>query len=99
MDLKLKYTNLKNASSLFMINDEFISGDYSKYIVDEKYILKIIVEKIICKEDNLQINIVRLLTKTDENIKKSKEIRIRGAEELVKNPLHVDPVELPGGGG
>lgn len=80
-DLKLKYTNLANAPSIFMIDDEIISGDYSEYIVDEKYILKIMVEKVVDKEANLQVNMVRLLTKSEENIKKSKEIRIRGREE------------------
>jgi len=64
-----------------MIDNEIISGEYNKYIVDEKYILKIIVEKIENKEENLQVNIVRLLTKTEENIKKSKQIWIRGTEE------------------
>jgi hypothetical protein len=83
-DLKLKYTNLTNDSSVFMINDEFISGNYSKYIVDENYILKIIVEKISNKEENLHVNIVRLLTRTEENIIKSKEIILRAAVELLQ---------------
>lgn len=82
-DLKLKYTNLTNTSSIFMLDNEIISGDYSKYIVDENYILKIIIEKIDNKEENLQVNIIRLLTKTEENIKKSKQIWIRGTEELM----------------
>lgn len=82
-DLKLKYTNLTNTSSIFMIDNEIINGDYSKCIVDENYILKIIVEKIDNKEENLQVNIIRLLTKTEENIKKSKQIWIRGTEELM----------------
>lgn len=52
-------------------------------IVDENYILKIIIEKIDNKEENLQVNIIRLLTKTEENIKKSKQIWIRGTKELM----------------
>ena len=79
--LKLKYTNLTNTPTIFMIDNEIISGDYNKYIVDEKYILKIIVEKVENRKENLQVNIVRLLTKTEENIKKSKQIWIRGTEE------------------
>lgn len=82
-DLKLKYTNRTNAASIFMIDNEIISGDYSKYIIDENYILKIVVEKIDNNEENLQVNIIRLLTKTEENIKKSKQIWIRGTEELM----------------
>ena len=82
-DLKLKYTNLTKTSSILMIDNEIINGDYSKYIVDENYILKIIVEKIDNKEENLQVNVIRLLTKTEENIKKSKQIWLRGTEELM----------------
>ena len=82
VDLKLKYTNVTNAASIFMIDNEIISGDYSKYIVDVNYILNITVEKIDNKEENLQVNIIRLLTKTEANIKKSKQIWLRGKEEL-----------------
>jgi hypothetical protein len=82
-DLKLKYTNLINAPSIFMIDNEIISEDYNKCIVDEKYILKIIVEKVVIKEESLQVNIIRLLTKTEANIRKSKEISIRGKEDIM----------------
>lgn len=82
-DLKLKYTTLPNISSIFMIDNEIADGDYGKCIVDEKYILKIIVEKIVNKEEDLEVNIIRLLTKTEENIKKSKQIWIRGTEDLM----------------
>jgi len=82
-DLKLKFTKPTSTPSIFMLDNEIISGDYSKYIVDENYILKIIIEKIDNKEENLQVNIIRLLTKTEENIKKSKQIWIRGTEELL----------------
>lgn len=80
-DLKLKYINLTNTPSIFMIDNEIINGDYSKCIVDENYILKIIVEKIDHKEENLQVNMIRLLTKTEENIKKSKQIWLRGTKK------------------
>ena len=33
--LKNKYTNLKNKSVVFMINENIINADYDKYIVDE----------------------------------------------------------------
>jgi len=77
-DIKLKYTNLKNSPALFVIDNEIINADYGKYLVDENYVLKISVEKIENKEDKLKINIVKVLTKSADNIQKSKEIRIRG---------------------
>lgn len=82
-DLKLKYKTQGNTSTIFMIDNDIIKGDYSKCIVDEKYILRILVDKIENKEENLQVDIIRLLTKTEENIKKSKEIIIRGREEVI----------------
>ena len=78
-DLKLKYTNLKNKPSIFMIDNNIINGDYSKCIVDANYILEIIVEIIEDKEENLKINLIKIKTKTDENIRelKTKHIRLR----------------------
>jgi Rps23 Pro-64 3,4-dihydroxylase Tpa1-like proline 4-hydroxylase len=84
-DLKLKYTSLSNIPTIFMIGDQVISENYDKYFVDDNYILKIIVEKVENKAENLEFNLIRLLPKTEENIRKSKEIRIRGTEEIAIN--------------
>ncbi|MCX6237843.1 MAG: hypothetical protein NTY07_09855 [Bacteroidia bacterium] len=81
-DLKSKYTNLNKASTIFLIDNQVINGEYDKYLVDEKYIFQIIVEKVESKAENLEFNLVKLLTRTEENIKKSKEIRLRGTEEI-----------------
>lgn len=82
-DLKLKYTNLGEIPSVFMINNVIVYGNYSKCIVDEKYILNITVENFVNKGENLNFNIIKLVTRTEENIKKSKEIMIRGINELI----------------
>jgi hypothetical protein len=79
-DLKIKYTELKKGSTFFMIDNEIINDDYDKYLVDENYIFRIFVEKIENKKERLKFNLVRIMTKTEENIRKSKEIRIRGTE-------------------
>ena len=76
-DLVKKYTNLKNEIVIFMIDNELIKDDYEKYIVDEKYIFKIIVDTI------GNVDVVRLLTRFKENIDKSTQIRIRGLEEVL----------------
>lgn len=77
-DLKSKYTNLKNEPTIFMINNEIIKEDYDKCIVDENYLLNISIEKIDLDKEKLHFRFIKILTKTEENIKKSKEIRIRG---------------------
>lgn len=75
-NLKLKYTNIKDNSTIFKIDDEVINADYENNLVDENYILKIIVEKFENKNEKLNINFINLITKSEENIKKSKEIII-----------------------
>jgi hypothetical protein len=80
-DLKSKYTDLKYSSTIFIIDNETIIADYDNYLVDENFILQIIVEKIDNKQEKLKFNIVKLITRIEENIKKSKEIRVRGIED------------------
>jgi len=84
-NLKLKYTNIKENSTIFLIDNEVINADYEKFLIDQNYILKIELEKIDNKAENLNLNIIKLLTKSEENIRKSKEIRIRGENEFTIN--------------
>ena len=81
----MKYTNIKDNSTIFKIDDEVINADYENNLVDENYILKIIVEKFENKNEKLNVNFINLITKSEENIKKSKEIRIRGKDEFAIN--------------
>lgn len=60
-DLKLKYTNLKENSTIFRIDDQIADADYEKYLINENNILEIIVEKFENKKEKLKINIVSLL--------------------------------------
>jgi len=82
-DLVEKYTNIKSGHTIFMIDNDFIKDDYDQCLVDEKYLLKIIVDTIEKGKEN--VNVVRLLTKSKENIEKAKEIRIRGLGEIALN--------------
>jgi hypothetical protein len=84
-NLKLKYTNIKENSIIFQVDDEIINVDYDKYLVDENYILSIVVEKFENQNEKLNLNFIKLVTKSVENIKKSKEIRIRGKDETALN--------------
>ena len=83
-DLEQKYTNLRNGITVFMIDDDIIKEDYDQYLVDENYILKIIVDTIEMKKEKATVNVVRLLTKSKENIEKSEKIYIRGLGETKK---------------
>ncbi|NNE27795.1 MAG: hypothetical protein HKN09_13195 [Saprospiraceae bacterium] len=77
--LKRKYVDEKYKSSLFMIDNKVIDDDYDSYMIDEKYIMKIEVEFIQNEKERLGINIIHLITRSEQNIKKENEILIRGS--------------------
>ena len=66
-----------------MIDGSIINADYDKYMVDESYLLTLIVDKIENSKENISLGLIKLVTKSAENIKKSKEIRIRGTEVAI----------------
>jgi hypothetical protein len=77
-DLEKKYVKSSTRNFIFMIDNEIIHGDYDKLIVDEKYILKIVVDTM--RHDKPDLDIIRLITRTKENIEKSKQIFLRGLD-------------------
>jgi hypothetical protein len=84
-DLKKKYLDIDKIPTIFMLDNEIIQNDYDKYFIDENYILKIIVERIDNKEESLRYNLIRLLTRTKDNIIIDREIRIRGKESKMSD--------------
>lgn len=77
-NLKLKYTNLKDNSIIFQIDNEIINANYENFLVDENNILKIMIENFENKKEKWNITFIRLITKSEENIKKSNKIILRG---------------------
>lgn len=77
-DFKKKHIATKRKSILFQIDDEIIQEDYDEYMIDENYVLRVIVEKV--KNKRLDFTLIKLLTRSDKNIKNSKRIMIRGQE-------------------
>ncbi len=70
-----KYLKTHDTPTIYFIDDRLINEDYESYQIDENSILSITSELIDIKDG--QINVVKILTKSDKNIKKSKTIRIR----------------------
>lgn len=79
-ELITKHLELENKPIVFQINGDVINQDYNEYLIDENFILKILSSKIKTSDKNIEINLVKLITKTAENIKKANEIRIKGTE-------------------
>lgn len=78
-ELKEKYLKLsEDASTLFMLNDKIINTDYDSFIVDEKYILKIETQAIKNSKEQLDMNVIKVITRTKGNIEKANTIIIKG---------------------
>ncbi len=80
-ELVKKYLKLDNNPIIFQINEKVISENWRNSLIDEKDILKIIVTKVKTSERNVMVNLIKLITKTPENIEKENEIRIRGIKQ------------------
>ena len=79
-ELKDKYTILKREPAIFIVDGEIVTSDYDKYVVDENLLWQIIVDKVENEKENINLKFIKLLMKTEENMKKAKEFRIRGTE-------------------
>jgi len=75
-----KHLNLDANPVIFQIDENIINEDYNDYVVDEKYILKVIVQKIKTSDKATDINHIKLITRTAENIKKANQIIIGGTD-------------------
>ena len=75
-----KHLKLNNIPVVFQINENIINEDYNTYIIDEKFILKILVSTITTSDKTTKIKLVKLVTRTPENIKKANRITIGGLD-------------------
>jgi len=78
-ELKNKYTNLNGKPVIFMIDGNIVNADYDNYLIDENNLLTIIVDKFQNAKENIDLGLIKLLTKSEGNIKNRKNI-IRGTE-------------------
>lgn len=77
-----KYLKLNGNPIIYQIDEKVVENSSNEIFIDENFILKIVVEKINTSKNNTEINLIRLITKTPENIKKANEIRIKGIENI-----------------
>ena len=79
-DLILKYTALTAPPDIIMIEERLYTEDYEHKYVDEKYILKIVVQEL--KSDNRdgKLILAKLITRTEQNVAEANRIIIRGDE-------------------
>ena len=76
-ELKKKYTNFRNESTLFMIDDHLIKSDYKHWLIDEKYISSIIIDKVEIAKDGTSLGLIKVRTKSKKNIEDLNSIYFR----------------------
>jgi hypothetical protein len=70
-DLKKKYTNVKDKTSIFILDRNIvITDDYDNFVVDENNLFKIWVnDMFVNKKENIDMAVIEILTKSENNIK------------------------------
>ncbi|WP_167612743.1 hypothetical protein [Maribellus sediminis] len=79
-DLKSKYLKPSQIPTIFIIDNDVVKSDYNEFLIDENYILKIESQVIKIEKEKLNANVIRLVTKTKENIEEANKIWIRGID-------------------
>ena len=72
--LRKNYTTIEENSAIFQIDNEIVDGDYKTFVIDKNYILKITINTL----EKPNLSVIKVFSKSPENIKKSNEIILRG---------------------
>lgn len=72
-----KHIKLNTNPVLFQIDEYFVNASFDAYFIDENYILKIIIDTIKTTDKSIEINLVKLITRTPKNIEKANQIIIK----------------------
>jgi hypothetical protein len=73
----LKYVSPSENVPVFQIDENIVVDDYDTYLIDEKYILKVIVTLVENSKQKIKFDFINLLTKSAKNIEESNQIIIR----------------------
>lgn len=96
--LVTKYTNLKNGENyIFSINGEIVNSDENSTLVDEKNIMQIKVIKLDEVKSLKNMNFVKILTRTEQNLNQANQIIIRGKEITMNLKKTTDNMGFAGG--
>ena len=83
-ELISKYTDLKGKPVVFVIDGNFVNADYNNYLVDERNLLSVFIDTMKMGDQQLNIGLVKVLTKTAANIQDRNRIMIRGGDLSLK---------------
>ncbi len=68
---------------VFTLDGEIINSDEGSYFVDENNLLTIVIDKLQNK-GNIEIGLIKLLTKSKKNIDARNQIFLRGEKAIVQ---------------
>ena len=76
-EFKLKYISPSENATVFQIDGTIVDEDYNTSMIDEKYILKVIVTPVENTNQKIKFDFINLLTKSAKNIEESNQIILR----------------------
>ena len=76
-EFKSKYVSSSEHETVFQIDGTIIDEDYDGYLIDEKYILKVLVTPVENSKQKIKFDFINLFTKSAKNIEESNQIIIR----------------------
>ena len=76
-EFKLKYISPSENATVFQIDGNIIDANYDSYLIDEKYILKVIVTPVENSKQKIKLDFINLFTKSVKNIEESNRIILR----------------------
>lgn len=77
IELQNQYIGDLIGDTVFMIDDKIIKEDYEQCHVDANYVLKLVVDKMYLPKSQIEFNIIKIITKTQEHLKEANTVRIK----------------------
>ncbi len=81
-ELKSKYTDLEKTPVVYTIDGILLNKNENEVYIDENNILTITIDKLNTSDQNAEIGIINVLTKSKKNIDKRNGMRLRGSESI-----------------
>lgn len=76
-DFIVNHLELNDLPQIVQLDETILNVNSDDFLIDEHYIMVVSVEEIKTSGENLSVNLIRLITKTEENIKKGNTIIIK----------------------
>ncbi|MEM5565856.1 hypothetical protein WNY78_12105 [Psychroserpens sp. AS72] len=76
-DFIATHLELNDLPQIFQLDETILNVNSDDFLIDEHFIMVVSVEEIKTSEENVSVNLIRLITRTEENIKKGNTVIIK----------------------